>query len=134
MKLRQPATLLIALALASTGSHAQQLTKLQCDLVFSSWNLKPPAIDVLKKGVIVDVDLKTVTIQGSTAFDGTYLVSRRTQRNINLDSPARPGYLGVIDRLSREINLVQFADDGKTVQQIANGHCQSAKPLFQPPR
>ena len=130
MRSRQPALLLIALALASAGSHAQQLTKLRCDVVFSSWNLKPPALDVIKKGVNVDVDLKTVTIQGSTAFDGTYLVSRRTKRNINLDSLGRPGYLGVIDRLSREINLVEFADDGKTVKQIANGRCQSVKPLF----
>ncbi len=129
MRLKQPAMLLIALALASTGSHAQQLTKLQCDVVYSSWNLEPPALDVLKKGVDVDVDLKTVTIRGSTAFDGTYLVSRRTRRNINLDSPGRPGYLGVIDRLSREINLVELADDGKTVKQIANGRCQSVQPL-----
>lgn len=130
MRLRDPAILLIALALASTGLHAQQLTKLQCDVVFSSWILKPPALDVHKKGVNVDVDLKTATIQGSTAFDGTYLVSRRTKRNINLDAPGRPGYLGVIDRLSREINLVELADDGKTVKQIANGHCQKVKPLF----
>ena len=130
MRLRQPAMLLIALALASAGSHAQELKKLQCDVVFSSWNLKPPALDVLKKGVNVDVDLKTVTIHGSTVFDGTYLVSRRTKRNINLDSPGRPGYLGIIDRVSREINLVEFANDGKTVKQIANGHCQSVKPPF----
>lgn len=130
MRARESCWLLIALAIASGSTHAQQPTKLQCDLVFSSWNLKPPARDMVSKGVYVNINPKTVTIEGSIAFDGTYVVSRRTDENISLDFPGRPGYLGVINRLSREIGLVELANDGKTVKQIANGQCRSVKPLF----
>jgi hypothetical protein len=130
MRLRESAWLLIALALASAGTHAQQPTTLQCDLLFSSWILKPPARDMVSKDVHVNINPKTVTIEGSIAFDGTYVVSRRTKESISLDFPGRPGYLGVINRLGREISLVELANDGKTVKQIANGNCRSVKPPF----
>ena len=120
----------LAQAPAASASQAKsEITKLQCDGEYS--NFVTGVKDIADTGGYVEVQKSSVKVVSVIGFEGSYVVSSTNESRICFVAPDDKRMQGCLNRFTGKLSLYQRATKPDRFDQLWNGKCSPARPLFQ---
>ena len=122
-----PAAALVLLSCHHASAFPPAATKLICDGKYNRFD--KPASEVPQRGIFIDISATKLKIDGSTGFDGSYVVTQTDERLVQFAMETNPSVRGFLNRLNGDLSLGHFKDAKNRTEGLA-AECKHAKHMF----
>lgn len=102
-------------------------TKLICDGKYHRFD--KPLSEAPQRGIFIDISATKLRIDGSTGFDGSYVVTQTDERIVQFAKESDPAVRGFLNRLNGDLSLGHFRDAKNRTEGLA-AECKIAKHMF----
>ena len=124
---------LFATSLVPCTAQETQVTRLNCDGAYNNYT-DSDLRDISIKGILIEISIDKIRIQGSIAFDTDYLIISQLETGFGMVAQSNRAYSGFLNLFSGQLALNERGETAKDgtfkLRQSLSATCRKATPLF----